>query len=100
VLFDPLTPAQIQRRQDLRALVALVPPQAILAATDNDLPHVSNRVDCWNLSTGFQGADYLLYTKVNPAQAETDQVRAAERAGYTVIADRPGYLLYKRPGAP
>ncbi|HEY6476573.1 MAG TPA: DUF2079 domain-containing protein, partial [Polyangia bacterium] len=57
-----------EERRRLRALeeaMRLVPPKAILAASDRELPHVSNRMDCWNLSVGFEGADYIIYTKID-----------------------------------
>ena len=54
----------------------LVPRQAILAVTDREMPHVSNRVECWNFSTGYQGSDYVLYTTDHPIQSERDQFDA------------------------
>ena len=49
---------------------------------------------------GFEGSDYILYTTDHPAEAERQQVAAAVRAGYAQVAERPGLLLLKRPGAP
>ncbi|HEY2903964.1 MAG TPA: DUF2079 domain-containing protein [Polyangia bacterium] len=98
--FDPPTVVENQRRQDIHALDALVPRDAVLAATDRELPHVSNRLQCWNFSTGYQGSDYVLFGTTRPIQSEIDQLRAAERAGYTRIAERPGLLLLRRPGVP
>ena len=100
VQFQPLTPAERQRARDIRELAALVPPAAILAATDRELPHVSNRLDCWNLSTGFRGADYILFGTTRPIAGEISERAAAEQAGYQRVAERPGYILLKRPGAP
>jgi hypothetical protein len=36
---------------------------------------------------------------VNPTPAELEQVEAAKRAGYVVVAERPDVVLLKRPGA-
>jgi hypothetical protein len=100
MVFDPPTPTQVQRRHDIADLVAMVPPDAILAATDRELPHVSNRLQCWNFSTGFGGSDYVLYGTTRPSSYETNELHAAERAGYLHAAERPGLILLKRPGAP
>lgn len=97
--FAPLTAEEKQRYRDLKELAAMVPKNAILAATDRELPHVSNRLDCWNFSVGFEGADYLLVTTHHPIPPETEQLQKAMHAGYQTVATRPGLLLLKRPGA-
>jgi len=100
VNFSPPTEQQKQWGKDAQDLIASVPRAAILAVTDRELPHASNRVECWNLSVGFAGSDYILYTTDHPAEAERQQVEAAMRAGYTQVGARPGLILLKRPGAP
>lgn len=97
--FQSPTAEQIQRRRDIHELAAMVPRDAILAASDHELPHVSNRIECWNISTGWEGTDYILYGKVNPISVDTVQYEAAVRAGYVTVADRPAVVLVKRPGA-
>ena len=77
----------------------MVPREAILAVSDREMPHVSNRVECWNISLGFEGADYILYGKVNPIQVDTIQYEGALRAGWVKVAERPAVVLLKRPGA-
>jgi uncharacterized membrane protein len=98
--FEPPTQSERRRLADLDELARLVPPDAVLAASDREIPHVSNRLDCWNLSVGFRGADYVLYTTVDPIAGDVEQVAAAKRAGYTTVAARPEIGLLKRPGAP
>jgi hypothetical protein len=100
VNFSPPTEQQKQWGKDVQDLIASVPRAAILAVTDRELPHASNRVECWNLSVGFEGSDYILYTTDHLAEAERQQVAAAVRAGYAMVAERPGLTLLKRPGAP
>jgi uncharacterized membrane protein len=97
--FEPPTAVERRRLAAVTELSALVPRDAILAATDRDITHVSNRLECWNLSEGFEGSDYILYQTVNPTPAELEQVEAAKRAGYVVVAERPDVVLLKRPGA-
>lgn len=98
--FEPPTAVQRRRLADLTELSQMVPPEAVLAATDAELPHVSNRLECWNLSVGFEGSDYIIYQKVSPAEQETEPFEAAKRAGYIVVDERPEIVLLKRPGAP
>jgi uncharacterized membrane protein len=96
----PPTPEERQRADDINALARIVPKDAIVAVSDREAPHLSNRRECWSLAGGFQGSDYILYTAVHPAPTELEQVAAAERAGYVRVAARSGLILLKRPGAP
>jgi uncharacterized membrane protein len=100
ISFEAPTPQQEAWRRDIRALDHMVPKDAILAVTDREMPHVSNRLQCWNLSVGFQGADYIIYTDDHPIPPEREMFEAARRAGYQELARRPGLILLKRPGAP
>jgi uncharacterized membrane protein len=100
ISFDPPTAQERRRLTALDAAVRLVPRQAILAASDRELPHVSNRLDCWNLAVGFEGADYILYTKIDPIGPDRDQVGRARTAGWVTLFDTPEIGLLKRPGAP
>jgi uncharacterized membrane protein len=90
-----------QERRRLRALdeaMRLVPAKAVLAASDRELPHVSNRIDCWNLSVGFEGADYIIYTKIDPISPDREQVGKARGAGWRTLYDTPEIGLLARPG--
>jgi uncharacterized membrane protein len=97
--FEPPTPQQEAWRRGIRELDRMVPKEAILAVTDREMPHVSNRLQCWNLSVGFQGADYIIYTDEHPIPPEREMFEAARRAGYRELARRPGLILLERPGA-
>jgi uncharacterized membrane protein len=98
VSFEPPTPAQVRRLHDIRELDRMVPKSAILAVSDREMPHVSNRVECWNVSVGFEGADYILYTNDQPIPTDRMAWEAALRAGWVRVAERPGLVLLKRPG--
>ncbi len=100
VSFEPPTPEHVQWLQGIQELQRMVPRHAILAVTDREMPHVANRLECWNLSTSYVGSDYIIYTEAHPLPQERDQFDAALRAGYTRVASRPGLVLLKRPGAP
>jgi uncharacterized membrane protein len=98
--FEPPTAEERQRRHDLEELGRMVPLTASLAVSDREVPHLSNRYECWNLAAGYEGADYVLYTTMNAIPPDLAQGAAAERAGYTRLAERPGLILLRRPGAP
>ncbi|MES1165946.1 MAG: DUF2079 domain-containing protein [Verrucomicrobiota bacterium] len=97
ISFDAPTADHIQRRRDIHELERMVPRTAILAVSDREMPHVANRVECWNISTGFKGSDYILYGKVNPIAPDTTEFDAALRAGYVRVAEKPSVVLLKRP---
>ncbi|HEY4393540.1 MAG TPA: DUF2079 domain-containing protein, partial [Polyangia bacterium] len=87
--FAPPTAQERRRLHALDEAMRLVPPKAILASSDRELPHVSNRLDCWNLAVGFQGADYIIYTKIDPIAPDRDQVEKARAAGWRTLYDSP-----------
>ena len=76
----------------------LVPKKAILAASDRELSHVSNRIECWNLAVGTEGADYAIYTKIDPIPPDRAEVAKAQAAGWITVYDSPEIGLLKRPG--
>ena len=79
------------------AAMRLVPHDAVLAASDRELSHVSNRIECWNLAVGWQGADYIIYTHIDPIPPDRDQVARAQAAGWMTLFDTPEIGLMKRP---
>ncbi len=96
--FEAPTESERRRLKDLEELATLVPRDAVLAASDREIPHVSNRLECWNLSAGYRGADYILYTTVDPIPGDVHEVSEAKKAGYVVVEQRPEMVLLKRPG--
>jgi uncharacterized membrane protein len=96
--FARPTGAERRRLRVLEEAMRLVPPKAVLAASDRELPHVSNRIDCWNLSVGFEGADYIIYTKIDPISPDREQVSRAQAAGWRTLYDTPEIGLLARPG--
>src|SRR5207237_5595533 len=56
-----ITPAERRRYADLQALVAMIPPNASVAATENEVPHISTRRDALPLRVKPPTpVDYLL----------------------------------------
>jgi uncharacterized membrane protein len=98
ISFAPPTAQERRRLQALDAAMRLVPKKAILAASDRELSHVSNRIECWNLAVGTQGADYALYTKIDPIPPDRTAVANAQATGWVTVYDTPEIGLLKRPG--
>jgi uncharacterized membrane protein len=96
--FQPATAEQRERVRALEAWNRMIPKTEIVAASDREAPHVSNRYDCWNVSQGFEGADYVIYDSVAGISPDTQMGVAAERAGYARVAESAGLILLKRPG--
>ncbi len=96
VRFGPVTPAERQKRRDLIELAAMVPPDAPLAVSEHELPHVSTRRDCYSLRDGYHGADYLLYA-TDSGEFGARKAQEGLRAGlYVQAAMRPNLALMKR----
>ncbi len=92
-----MTQAERQRLAQLRAVVALIPPDASVAATEAEGPHVSTRLVMYSLKfTLGEDPDYLLLGHVN-AGSERDHLLAALDSGsYGLVAERGPFLLAKR----
>jgi len=100
ISFAPPTAQERRRLKALDEAMRLVPKKAILAASDRELPHVSNRIECWNLAVGTEGADYAIYTKIDPIPPDRAEVAKSQAAGWITVYDTPEIGLLKRPGAP
>jgi uncharacterized membrane protein len=98
ISFDRPTAQERRRGKALDAAMRLVPKNAILAASDRELSHVSNRIECWNLAVGTEGADYAIYTKIDPIPPDRTEVAKAQAAGWITIYDTPEIGLLRRPG--
>jgi uncharacterized membrane protein len=85
--FKPLSKADKQKAQDIRELAAMVPKSATVAVSDMEHPHVSTRLDILVLRSGYEGADYILYSE-NGGGAE--MAREALGTGkWEVVVRRP-----------
>jgi hypothetical protein len=86
-----------QRRAELLALIARVPPRARIAASETVVPHVSSRPDAYTLRLGVYDAEYLLFSLVPTAAGEVEPARAALRdGGFGVVASGSHYVLARR----
>jgi uncharacterized membrane protein len=98
ISFSPPTAQERRRGKALEEAMRLVPKKAILAASDRELSHVSNRIECWNLAVGTEGADYAIYTKIDPIPPDRTEIAKAQAAGWIAVYDTPEIGLLKRPG--
>ena len=79
--FAPPTPEEQRRLAALDAAMRLVPRDAVLAASDRELPHVSNRIECWNLAVGWsrRRLRHLHAHRPNPARPRPGGARPGGR---------------------
>ncbi len=90
------TQADLDRRAELDAVVAELPRDARVSASEHLLPHVSGREDAYTLRAGVYDAEYLLL-QVPPRGDEHDAViTALGEGGFGVVDDRGEMVLAKR----
>lgn len=95
-----ITAAEQRRYADLKELVAMIPPKASVAATENEVPHISARMDAMALRvTPPHPVDYLLIGRShvgNLSQAALNGALANPNE-YGLLAQRGEELfLFKR----
>jgi hypothetical protein len=100
VVFD-YTEADKAKYADLKALIALIPKNASVVATETEAPHVSNREDCFTMRFGHLDADYML---VSIAEVRSGNSRkyfkdAVDSGKYGLVEKRGPFMLWQR-GAP
>ena len=90
-----ITPEEEARFQALERLAAMIPPDASVAATENEEPHISARLDAYTLRYYHGDAEYLL---INAAGSYASEVvnDAFARNRYGLLADEKGIYLFKR----
>jgi uncharacterized membrane protein len=85
------------RYQDLRALAAQIPPDASVAATEAEGPHVSTRLVLYNLRYGLgDRPDFLLFNRTAgdpPARRAREALAARD---YGVVDQRGDFVLARR----
>lgn len=85
-----------ERRQAIRALIAMVPPKARIVSSENIVPQISNRAYSYTLRMGVADADYLLFA-VPPGGDERAHVREVLSSGtFGVVSERGQFVLAKR----
>jgi len=96
-----ISPEDRKRHDELYQLIAMIPKDASVAATEVEAPHVSARHFCFTMRFAHDNADYLLIN-IDEAQsgATKTQVAAALATNkYGFVAQRGRVQLWKRDGS-
>jgi uncharacterized membrane protein len=94
-----MTEREKERHAELMSMVALIPPDASVAATDNDVPHMSARRTVFTLRMHHGDADYLLINRqsTNFGRTRENIRKAFDTNNYGLVARGPKwYFLFKR----
>jgi uncharacterized membrane protein len=88
---------ELVRHRDLRAIVAQIPREASVAATESEGPHVSTRLVLYNLRYGLgDKPDYILFQR-SIGGVEAERVLGALDSGeYGVLDQRGPFVLVRR----
>jgi uncharacterized membrane protein len=94
-----MTPEEKRRYADLNELVALIPKDASVAATETECPHVSSRKNAYTLKDMSGDADYLLINRMGVAAGPRNNIiDAMRRHPYELVATRKTGLYLFRQG--
>lgn len=93
-----MTDEETQRYQDLVAIRALVPKDASVSASENEIPHFSARRDAYTLRDHHGDADYIVVRRSNIGFGHTRKnlEEALQRNPYGVLAGRGDFYLFKK----
>lgn len=85
------------RYADLQLIAARVPPRASLAATDQEVPHVSNRPNVYSLKLGVSGAEYVLVNRRRVFGEPRGYFQEAlDGTPYDLVVRQGDFLLFRR----
>jgi uncharacterized membrane protein len=90
------TPQDRKRLESLEALIKMVPPRAKIVASENIVPHVSNRPDAYTLRMGLFDAEYLLFETPRGGEEGTFIRNAFQSGEFGVVAFKDPFVLAKR----
>jgi uncharacterized membrane protein len=94
-----ITAESRQRHDDVYALIAQIPADASVAASEMLVAHVSSRKNAYTLLHGHFDADYIL-ARSPPSLTDREHLVTALRTGdYGLLAERGEFVLFRR-GAP
>jgi uncharacterized membrane protein len=90
-----LTPEDRSRWAALQRILAMIPPDASVAASENLNPHIAARLNAYTLRFAHGDADYLLLRRGDLYTPGTVK-QAFDRHPYGLIASEMGIYLFKR----
>lgn len=100
VNLAPLTDKERQTLTQLREMIALIPHEASVGASENVVPHLSNRVTVYTLRYSYDKPDYILY-RVGTGKFGSNQASKELSAGRYVRVERRGpFVLLRRKDLP
>jgi hypothetical protein len=87
-------------RADLAALIARIPTDAKVAATDRLVPHISTRDYAYSLSQGIYDADWMLFEIGLSQDERRNVVPSLTDSTFGVVDERGAFVLTKRGSLP
>lgn len=80
----------------LKELRAMIPKEAIVAASPQMYPHISNRADAYDLESAHGNAEYLLVSPRSVAKTQRTLRELLPSVAYGLLAQRGTIYLFKR----
>jgi uncharacterized membrane protein len=94
--LSPPTDKDVLRLQQLRELIAVIPRDASVGASETELPHLSNRVDSQTLRYSYDQPDYILF-RTGTGKFGSDQGnKELKEKRYVKIDSRGPFILLER----
>ena len=91
-----ITPQDVQRQKAVYELIKMVPPRAKIVASEQLVPHLSNRPDAYTLRTGLFDAEYLLFEAPRSGEEGTNIRNAFTSGEFGVVAFKDPFVLAKK----
>ncbi len=91
-----VTESERARYRDLQEVIAMIPPEASVAATDSENPHISNRITAYPFRTGSGDAEYLLIRNLGNQESRKNAQQTIDEHPYGLMAHVGDFYLFKR----
>ncbi len=91
-----VTPADRTRHDDLYSLIAKIPQDASVAASESIVAHISSRKNAYSLRVAFNDADYVLARMPSGGEDRGHLLDALRTRHYGVLAQKGEFVLFKR----
>jgi hypothetical protein len=91
-----ITQADRTRHDDLYSLIARIPQDASVAASESVVAHVSSRKNAYSLRVAFNEADYVLARLPAGGDDRNHLLEALRTNHYGKLAEKGEFVLFKR----
>jgi uncharacterized membrane protein len=92
-----VSPGERRRYEQLQAITEQIPEDASVTATSNEGPHVSTRLELYNLGWALpETSDYILFQNSLGGEAAKRVIAALESGNYGVADKKGPFVLVKR----